>query len=266
MAYFGYQKDRLPASEISKIQKVLDVHAKLFNIKDIKLTKKAADSSESIQADTPKPRYLLPERNFCKVASADDVNKAEFLFDTGFLSLQLSDRVEFANNFVKAANEFNTTFKSENIEKYAGVLDYDYAHTQYVLELRAGAVKRMGGDTTMFRKLAEELSELTESPTHEELEGLVKVIETMDKTAGIKEKQYDKSIHSPQAAVFHKNATESSETTEGKDLHMSKADIIGEFGEDILESVELEDGTIDYTELERLKNLKNGLTGSANAK
>ena len=263
MAYFEHQKDALPKAEVSKIKKALDVKSRLFNIPTADFTKVAA--TESVDEAPAAPRFLLPERQFCKVACCEDIGKAETLFDVGFQNLDLTDRVEFATNFVKAAEEFKANFSSENIEKYAGVLDYDSAHTQYVLELRAGAVKYMGGDTTLFNKLASELSGLTDDPTHEELDGLVKIIESLDKQAGIHEKDYDRTIHSPHGAVFHKKAAESSETTEGKTSKLSKADIVGEFGDDVLDMVEKEDGSIDYEALEKVKSLKNGL-GSANVK
>jgi len=266
MVYFAYQEALLPANFAISIKKSLEVHAKLHNIQTTFSSLKTNTSVKVASETVPKvaPRYLLPDQQFYKIACAADLGNAQELFDKEFCKLQLSDRVTFATNFIKAARDYSAPITSEHIEKYAGVLDYNAAHTQYALELRMGMASRRGANSETYYKLAEDLKELTETPTQEELFKLASVVEAIDKQTRITEKDYDTKIHSPQGVVFCKTAEESSETTEGKGKELTKADIIGKFGEDALDSIEEEDGSINVKALNKIQRLGKGLSGVHN--
>jgi len=266
MVYFSYQEGLLPADSVISIKRSLEVHAKLHNIqttfpslKANTSVKVASENKHNIPA-----RYLLPDKEFCKVANCKDLEVAQEMFDKDFTKLQLSDRVTFSTNFIKAARDFSAPITSVNIEKYAGVLDYNAAHTQYALELRMGMASRRGGDNSSepYHKLAEDLKGLTEKPTQDELRKLASMVEALDKHTNITEKDYDTKIHSPHGVVFCKTAEESSETTEGKSEELTKADIIGKFGEGALDSVEEEDGTINKKALNKIQGLSKGLANA----
>jgi len=259
--YFDHQAGSMPKADADSIGKSLNVHMQLHSLPEDAFSYNTEQAMPKVAEDTPEGKYLLPEHEFCKVASKGDLAKAEVLFDSGFDQLRLSDRVTFSTNFLKTAEEFSFVVTSENIEKYAGVLDYDSMHTQYALELRSGLASRRGHSTDGYRKLAAALDSVQGKPTKKELKKLASLIEGMDKEAGIEEKDYDKTIHSPQGVVFSKVADEPSEVTENTE-GMSKADIVGKYGEGALEIVEDEDGTLNEEAVKRLNDMHKGLKPS----
>lgn len=259
--YFDHQAPSMPKADLDSVGKSLDAHMELHGLPSESFTYNSADELPKVAEDQPEGTYLLPEHEFCKVASKEDLTKAEVLFDSGFDQLKLSDRVAFSTNFLKTAVEYSYVITSENIEKYAGMLDYDSAHTQYALDLRSGMASRRGHSSEGYRKLAAALDTVQGTPTKKSLKKLASLIEGLDKEAGILEKDYDKTIHSPQGAVFSKIANEPSEVTENTE-GMSKADIVGKYGEGALDIVEDEDGGLNEEAVKRLEAMHKGLKPS----
>jgi len=261
--YYDAQRPTMATADAESIGKVLDVHLGLHSIPEDTFQYKTA--AEGTPEKTIESVCLLPEHNFCKVASVTDLSQASILFDAGHSNLQLSDRVEFASNFIKAAEALDAKVDSAEILKYAGMLDYDPVHTQCALELRSGMASRKGGDSSAFYKLAAALENLTEVPTVEELRKLADTIVDMDQAAGITETDYHGGIESPYGVVFSKQSNEASEVTEGESnsaQQLTKADIIGKYGDDVLEQVELADGSIDYAALDNVIKSTIGIGGA----
>jgi len=269
--YYDAQKGAMPKADVDSIGKTIDTHLALHGVPEGQFTYKEAQAAENKDEKKMKnPQYMLPKHELCKVASSLDLGPAAKLFEEGLDELQLYDRVEYARNFVKAASELGVRIKSPDILKYAGVLDFDAVHAQYALELRSGLARRKGKPTEKFNKLACALSEFAGTPTREELIKLAEVITELDKESGITEKDYARNrangIDAPHGVVFSKLANEASEAMEGTPdnsfniENMTKADIVGKYGEDILDAVENADGTIDYEALKEAVRLHKNVT------
>jgi hypothetical protein len=269
-AYFEYQKDSIPQTEAKQIAKTLNTGLALHKVAADQFVykQKEAQAPEKLP-ELETPMTLLPEYDFCKVANAQDLTMAQKMFDAGSANLCLADRVEFSKNFVKAAEDLGFNIKSEGILKHAGTLDFDAVHTAYALELRSGLANRKGNATGQYIKLAESLQQCEDTPTPEDLHKLAGVITDLDSLAGITEKDYDKGLGTPYDAVF----VQKEASTEGSDLPqlpdadtslkgMSKADIVGQYGEDVLEIVEQPDGKVDYDALKNVMRLSKGLGAS----
>jgi hypothetical protein len=263
-AYFDGQAQALDPTEAKTIGDNIDKHLSLHNLPgDQFIYKQAADNSTDKPVVLKEPAYMLPEFAFCKVASASDLNTARKLFHKSNSRLQLADRVEFSKNFIKVAKELKQPIRSEEIMKYAGTLDFDPVHTQCALELRSGLARRKGKSSAKFRKLASALKDFSGNPSRDELVKLAHVVTGLDEDAGISEKDYNDFIESPFGVVFTKVASEASEAmeTQGKDLDkLSKAEIVGQFGDSVLDIVENPDGSIDYDALKNVDRLAKGLS------
>ena len=260
--YFDGQKTAMQGTHAETIHKNLSKHLALHNIPESQFAYKTAeDTSPQEPEGLEEPVYLLPEHQFCKVATERDLAVAEKVFERGVDRLQLADRVTFARNFVKVSEDLERPINSEEIMKYASMLDFDAVHTQCALEMRTGLARRRGIQEEGFRKLAQTLEKFSGEPSREELQKLAEVITDLDKQAGFTEKDYKVFIESPYGAVFARAREELSkiaEDTQDSIKTMTKSDIVGKYGADVLEMVETEDGQIDYDALKSVVQLEKG--------
>ena len=210
--------------------------------------------------------YLLPNKHFFKIASSTDISEATILFQKESASLNLADKIEYCSNLIKTSEELGALVTDDTINAYAGCADCDIAEVKVGLSLREGLSIRKGTDGSSFSKLGSSLNSLEEEPSHSELLDLVTVISSMDKTAGFSERDY-KKIPDPMLTVFNKSAEntepksqENQKLTdkdkENEDLkQMTKAEIIGRFGENILPEIEEPDGKINIDMLKHVKKI-----------
>lgn len=243
--YFDVQRNKFTDKVASIIESKLDTYLNLYDVPDTlfqyKMEKVASEAE---------PVYLLPQYSLCKVASEEDMLKAQDLFDREHLHLPLPDRVEFAQRYVKFAKDLNVHKFSPAISKYASQLDTDLANTQFLLEARAAAAERSGRVSDGYRKLAETVLSINKK-NKEDLSKLAEDIYSLDIETGLAHSKYDKKLPCAYSTVFDKQAEASDVENEDKDelSTLTKAELISRYGSGILEEVEDEDGTIDVDKL-----------------
>lgn len=247
--YFNHQRAQIPADVVTKIAATLDTYLDLHSV-----PQSVFECKEPEAAIVKEGSYLVPSLGLCKVASVQDLNNAEALFEREHLNLNLRERVEFAQNFVKQASALGAPLTSGVIAKYAGVLDTCMHSVSEMLHVRSGASARAGKDGTQFLKLAESLKAFAGVPVpREELQKLADLIYTMDISVGLDAPKYDRHLPDAFKTVFCKTATAQDIEAEGPDLqHLDKAKIIARYGEDALEAVEDKDGEIDDAKLKQI--------------
>lgn len=260
--YFDHQKDQYSEKTASDIERRLDTFLDIYGVPESIFK---YDEQEKTASD--ETFYLLPEMSMCKVASRDDLESLGKDFSRNYQQLDIQDRVEFSQNFFKAASHFGVSEYPTAVAKYAAQLDTDLTNTKYLLQARALLAERTGQEGREYTKLAESLDEITSEPEVEELRKLAETIYTLDQSKGFDTPKYDKCIPCAYGSVFNKEASGESESTDnedefvgGKDVSkMDKATIIGTFGSGVLEEVEKEDGEIDYERLKEISKLRQDL-------
>lgn len=256
--YLVGQKNKFPVDVFTKIAERIDTFLDLYDIPDA-LFAKASNFTKEAKEEF----YLLPKFSMCKIASVDDLDQANKAFESQYLNLSLPDRVEFANNFLKAAEELSYTNRySPIIIKYAALMDSDIENTKYMLSLRAAAVNREGKSGEEYTKLINGLNKLGEDAevTRNDLIKLANTIYGIDKKYNLTDRKYDKKLPCAYSVVFNKQASEDDGGLKGKkkdtkfdydtDLKkfidkiskMSKSDIVGKYGEGALALLDQENG------------------------
>lgn len=252
--YYDNQKENIPMQSRVKIASKLDTYLDLYNVPDEIFSSK--EDTNDIVKEAQEATYLLPKYNLCKVASSQDLDKANKVFESEYKKLEINDRVDFACNFMKCADTMK--FKgvpSKQIIKYSSMLDSDFKEVKNMLKYRVAAANRIGQEGSEYTKLAEALSEVTEQSSKEELTKLAEVILEIDSKYGFTNPKYDNMMPCAYGVVFNKTAMDSgvsnSDNTSPSDP--SKADIVGQYGYGILEEVENDDGSVNMQKLSKIK-------------
>lgn len=243
--YFEHQREKLADYQEVEAEQVLDTYLNLYNIPEELFTntiEKAA--SENIE------HCLLPTLGICKVASAEDLENVGTLFERDYKNLEIAQRVEFASNFVKAASDFGVKDYPSKVATYIGTLDTDINNLQTLLEARASAASLRGESGEDYTKLAFALKDI-DLPTSAELTKLAEVIHSMDEEHNFTDESYDHRLPDAYHTVFNKEADTTPEDVKNP-AHISKSEIIAQYGEDALEALEDNEGNLDT---EKLKNL-----------
>ena len=260
--YFDEQAPLLTEKTATEhIARRLDTFLELYGVPDVLFSYKPV---EKVASTSPVKYALLPEHGV-SVSNAAELVKIGSLFSRDKARLAIPDRVEFSRNFIKAAKDLGVTDYPTDVAKYAAQLDTDLANTRYLLQMRSTLAQRMGNPGTEYTKLAEQLDTLSMEASNDVLEKLAETIYLLDKKNGFDHTRYDRHIPCAYASVFNKQAEDTSNVTlsdeerELSDLKsMSKADIIGKYGEGALDTVEEKDGEIDYDALaEIVRKVKN---------
>jgi hypothetical protein len=260
--YFDHQRDQISEKTASAIESRLDTFLDIYGIPESIF--KYEDQEKTASEET---MYLLPEMGMCKVASQEDLYSLGKDFSRNYHQLDIPDRVEFSQNFFKAAAQFGAVEYPTVVAKYAAQLDTDLANTKYLLQARALLAARTGQEGSEYTKLAESLDDITDNPNTEELQKLAETIYNLDQAKGFDAPKYDRCIPCAYGSVFNKVATGESESTDNEEEYvgdkdvekMDKATIIGTFGAGVLEEVEKEDGEIDYERLKEISKLRQDL-------
>jgi hypothetical protein len=245
--YFDSQREKIAEYKRGDIAEKLATYMDLFNIPESIFeysTQKVAEDRFSM--------CLLPSLKICTVTNEAELEKAASLFDKEYTKLNVSQRVEFANNFIKAANTLETHAYPRNIAKYAGLLDTDFSNLQAMLEYRAAAATRNNKSGEKYIKLAFELNKVEGSPTDEERLKLAETIQKMDEELGFTDRKYDHQMPCAFSIVFNKEAT----NTDNTDLTPpTKAELVAEYGDGVLDALEDEDGNIDMEKLKTIRGM-----------
>jgi hypothetical protein len=257
--YLDGQKDLFPSEVFHKIAERMDTFLDFHGVPDSLFITPAAFQKTAYDPNAISEQYLLPSKGLCKVASLQDLELANSVFEQDCTKLPVPERVEFARNFLKVAKDSNVklNFKlSDSLTKYASMLDNDVENTRRLLDLRVAAANRIGKSGEEYKKLASTLGEITDTVvSRDELTKLADTIHAVDKKYGFDQKKYDNKMPCAYGVVFNKTAgmdamdagSLSSDEKMGMKLkQMSKADIVGHYGDGILESIEDDDGKINY--------------------
>lgn len=224
------------ASTHTDVPERYKVHFKLHNLPDPVLPK--TETAKTASEGT----YLLPSLYLCKVANEADLKKAAALFDKEHQKLELHERVEFSQNYVKIAENFNNVDYPVSIIKYAGMPDTDMANLQYLLEMRTAAANNMGLPGDGYKKIAELLDAGIRDK--EDQVKLAAAIHTLDQVHGFDRRR---NMCDAYDMVFNKVAED-----EPKPQKLTKAEIVAKYGEGILAEIEDEDGEINYDKFDKI--------------
>lgn len=243
--YFDLHGDTLPQHLAKTAKDALDMQLNLLDVPEEWFQyplRKTAEHPESI--------CLLPSLGLCKVASADGVQRAGAMYRRDLHKLTLSQRVEFAQNFVKAAKHFGVREFPSEVSVYAAQLDSDLNNTKMLLDARAALAERSGRSGDVFRDLGEKVAACV-SPGVGELEKLASVIHELDVEHGFDHPKYDHRIPCAYSSVFNLRKSAEDKAV-SPPAGPSKADIVGKYGLGVLEEVESEEGDIDTMKLTAL--------------
>lgn len=283
--YLENQKDSIPTDIYKKASDTIDGLINIFNIPNdyfswLDNIEKVADDEYDIGSLFT---YMLPDeqlfpvynkRDLLKVASSYLDNESKFL---------LKQKVEFSRNFVKKAMDYEDVHIPLNIAKYASGLDTDFISTYQNLVDRINWINIHCNDkqdiVDKLEKLSSDIHSIAMLPPKEQLpykedinslNKLAYIINEIDESVGIGDKQYRKKIF-PDAfgTVFNKvagevigrgytaNDTQGDFNTNDADTlsnlnNIDKATIISTFGEDVLEDLEDANGDIDQERARKL--------------
>ncbi len=263
--YFDIQRDQLLDKVAEDISDRLDTFMELHSVPESIFTynTKVLEKNAATKGLFT-PVYMLPEHRLCKVANCDDLLTAEVLFDMELSKLPVSDRIQFSQNFMKAAQAFNVSVTSSNIAKYACVLDTDLDSTTHFLEARAALARRTGQSGTEFLKLADLLSQSEVDGEKAIIKKLADTILSLDIQYGFDAPKFDGRIPDAYASVFNKEAEDFiPEQDQGvpKLEELSEAEIAAQYGVDSLEESKDENGDIDYDVLREIADVKETYSG-----
>lgn len=251
--YFEHQRHLLSEAVAEQVGDRLSTYLNLYNLPEEVFDTEGEEDAEVKLAG--EPLYLLPEYHLCRIADKGDLVKAARLFEREITKLPIPQRVEFSQNYVKAASDHGLSELPRDIAKYASCLDTDLGTTKYLLEMRATAVRRMGGDPASYVKLASLLGSIEVAPEREELSKLAGLIYDLDATHGLDAPAYDRKLPCAYSTVFNKEAEEldkQADDTLRSFADLTKAELVARYGDDLVAEVEDEDGEVDYDHLKDL--------------
>ncbi len=253
--YFEGQREKLAADEAKALDERLATYEALYGLQT-----KVAFGTASLNKTAGEIHELLPN---CKIASKEELVQAGNDFSAQFSRLELAERRSFAENFVKAAQEFAVEAPSE-VNLHAGVgVEANPALPEHLL-MRKLALDRRGKNSSAYELLHRKLAELN-SATYslDELAKLAEALEEADLAYAVRKSGPGKNIPDAWHSVFQvKQAEDAQDKTPAESL--SKADIVSRYGEGILEEVENDTGEIDQPRLKKLlSTLEQGTKGQA---
>jgi len=255
--YFNSQRDSFSSEYIQKVGSTLETFRNLYNIPEkvvtISISKTASENANPMVE-------ILPSLGIVTRATPTDMKLAETIFDRDYKNLNVTERVEFAKNFVKIATDYGIPVTSKTVAKYASQLDTDFVSTTMFIEARGHAAARKGSDPGEFFKLASMLAEYDEKEKDQYREKIAEILQSLDEQHGFDSPKYDNSFPDAYATVFNKEAEmdNTEESSDDKLKKMTKSDIVGKYGDGVLEEVEGDDGEIDYEALAKIIRLSKG--------
>jgi len=256
--YFEGQREKLAADKAAEIDAKLATYEALYGIHN-----KVAFKEPGVEKTASKEIELLP---LCKIASSEELIQSGNDFSSQFDRLAQEDRRVFARNFVKAASELGVSDIPDEVRIYAGEGVEGRPDLMENILFRKIAMERQGKSAGGYDVLYFNLLKLdTGKMPNEDLRKIAEALETADDMYGMSEGRHGKSIPDAWHSVFQVKKAEEDDSVAKPDLtSMSKAEIIGKYGEGILEEVEKDNGDIDYEKLKQVLSIVDNPVEKAN--
>ena len=247
-AYFNCQRQKLAAEVAEAVDRQLGAAEALFGIHEDfsprPIVKTASESSAE----------LLPGRY--SVSGAAGLKAAGEEFQTKYARLNVEDRLEFAGNFVKTAEDWGVSEDLPDMVRiYAGYADTDKNTLCDQLLMRKAACQRSGKDGCLYNMLAEQLKEAdVEKSSFIEKVALADAIHQLDDALGFTAPAYDRRMPDAYRIVFNKEAEDAAAALPEAQT-LTKADIVARYGEGVLDEVEDDSGKLIPEAVQRIMNL-----------
>lgn len=236
-AYFTGQREKIAAETASAIDERLSAAEALYGM-DNRFTKRPV-----VKIAHTKTAELLDGRYYVDgIAALRDAGKE---FQEKYARLNMDDRIEFACNFIKTALDWGAEDAIPSMALvYSGFSGTDKDTLCNHLMMRKAACLRSGKDGSAYEMLAEhlKLAELDESTAMEKA-ALADAIHKLDDANGFTAEKYDRVMPDAYRIVFNKTAEESKPDEPAEQLP-DKADLIGRYGEGVLDIVEDDEGNL----------------------
>lgn len=237
--YFEGQREKLASCMAEEIDKRLSLYETLHNIPNRVEFRKEANHEPEIYE-------LLPE---CKVASKEELFQAGNDFSKNFEKLSSRDRRIFAENFVKVAMALDVECPDE-VKLYAGIDVAPRPDMTACINFRKLAMLRHFRHDGGFGELCDSMGEIdTNNLPNDELVKIAETLDMADNLYNLRDLKACRGIPDAWHSVFMIKHAEAEEPKFPESETMSRADIIGRYGEGILEEIEDENGQIDRDRL-----------------
>lgn len=192
-----------------------------------------------------------------KKAEDDSVslNKAAEAFSEQYQNLNFADRKKYALNFAKAAG---ANALNEDLCLYASINTELRPDAKEQLSYRKAACLRSGKDGSDYEKIAAMLDQVdTAKLSDGELAKLADTVHTIDARHGFTDPRYDRVMPDAWHAML-KKADDRTSTNNDSGLSdkpqsaLTKSDILARYGEQAVDAVENEDGSINTDRLRKI--------------
>lgn len=224
-------------SKIDNALRVFEVDASIFN-----------KQSATKQASANTPTYILPSKKAMKIASAKDLEVAEYRVKQLGNKLGYADKVEASTRLVNAARFFNKQASVESLQM-SGLTRCDLEKAASWIEARAVSAKTRA-QSDVYYSLANSVK-TAQDADRDSLLKVASALEVLDKFNNL-ERYYDKYLPDPMKTVFNtKVAMENCVYIDGVEIPFSSLDKytaqdIGDMiGDDIVPEISDADGSID---------------------
>ena len=195
------------------------------------------------------------------------MDKAAEAFSEQYQNLNFADRKKYALNFAKAAG---VNALNEDLCLYASINTELRPDAKEQLSYRKAACLRSGKDGSDYEKIASMLDQVdTTKLSDGELAKLADTVHTIDAKHGFTDPKYDHMMPDAWHAML-KKADDRTSTNNDSGLSdkpqtaLTKSDILARYGEQAVDAVENEDGSINSDRLKKILMLTGDAFDSKN--
>ena len=243
--YFEGQREKIASDVAKEIDERLSKYEVLQELDHKIRFKKVAASKQ--------PEYveLLP---LCKIASVQELVQAGEDFCKDYENLCMEDKLSFAHNFVKVADEVGVDLP-DTVRIYTEIGVEANPDFYENMQLRKLAMQRQGKGTGGYDLLTQiDSSKLKNLNV---LHKLATLINEADEKYNLREGKYS-CLPDAWHSVFIIKKAEDADVKKVDPESLSKADIVSKYGDYVLDEVEREDGTIDTERLKEFMEIADG--------
>lgn len=236
---------------------------------------KTADA-QAIDASITKAEALhsVPRTLFKRASKKQEAEpavpmaKAAEAFSEQYQKLNFADRKKYAINFAKHASMDDM---NEDLCLYASVDTELRPDAKEQLSYRKAACLRSGQDGSDYEKIAEMLDKVdTATLSDGELAKLADTVHTIDARHGFTDPKYDRIMPDAWHAMLKKaertSANNDSGLSDKPQTVLTKSDILARYGDQAVDAVENEDGTINADRLKKILMLTGDSVDNKNDK
>lgn len=243
--YFEGQREKIATDQAEAIAKNLDLYETLHGLEHVKVAFLKQPQGQVKVAAEANAIELLPD---CKIASEEELIQAGKDFSREHGELSMPDRRAFAENFFKVASLMDVEIP-DSVKLYAEKFVEGRPDIAESVLLRKVAMERQGRGTGGYDVLYENLRQMdTQKLPVEDLHKIAMALDQADTKYNLYENKFSATIPDAWHTVFQVKMAEEHDR-KADAAGMNRADIIGQFGEGVLEDVEDEDGNIDRDRL-----------------